>query len=825
MPARPIGVGAVDGSVGTLPADAGTAPPPEPPIGPQVIFAVDAECVCTLSTGPGLAALGIEPGQLVGSNFLELYRDDPHVMQSLRRVLAGETFSTEIDFQGRLLAVFYQPTFGSDGEVTGAIGVSTDVTEQRRVEAEVHAARGRATLLADLSGVLNREVLDLETLTRQVARSAAAALGSASVLWLRDPGSPLLRPRQVWGFPDEVADVLLALPDDAIPIDYYLEELGAQSEPRVIDLRAEGVHEGAQGDLAADIVNEGDLHSTLRVPLRSRGVLMGALDILRAGDLPRYTEQDVALALEIAERCALALDNAMLLDAERAAREDLVKFKALADASSNLIAINSPDGHALYVNPRVYDAAIEPEREDLWATATEQLGEEVTEAIRQGLAGEQRWSGDAPLALLGMVLRLDVFALQHPRTGKPLGVGWIGQDVTELRTAERALREAVVDLTRFKALVEASSDFIAITDLDGAVHYVNPPGRTMIGMDSSVDVTTTTIADYLTPEGLVAAVEVAQPAAVRHGHWEGESTLRDWRGGPPIPVAVASFLMHDPESGETLGLATVQRDITDRLAAEAALRRLADQRQALLIRLVDAQDAERRRIADDVHDDSVQALAAVDLRLGLLRRRIREQAPTLLGSLDALQDSVTGATDRLRALLFDLEPPDLGHGLGEAVRRGADDTFEGSKVHWEVDATGEPETHESTRAVAYRIVREALINVRKHADAEQVRVVVGARDGGLLLTVADDGVGVDPETESQPGHRGITTMVDRAAAAGGTCSVRPGESSGTVVSVWLPLPEPHAGADARGGFDRRTGRRRTPTDAPEHRGPDIPPMH
>lgn len=418
----------------------------------------------------------------------------------------------------------------------------------------------------------------------------------------------------------------------------------------------------------------------------------------------------------------------------------------------------------------------------------EQTGVAVSDEIRSALETTGLWSGDVRLPEVGLVVRADVFSLQHPVSGEPLGHAWIAQDVTDLRSTEQALREAVADLKRFKALVETSPDFIAIADLDGSVRYVNPQGRSMVGLEESVDVTSTSIADFLTPEGLVASVEVEQPAVVQHGHWEGESTLRHWQGGPPVPVAIASFLMRDAETGEPFGLATVQRDITDRLAAETALRQLADQRQALLTRLVDAQDAERRRIAADVHDDPVQALAAVDLRLGLLRRRVREQAPTLLESLDALQDSVSGATDRLRALLFDLEPPDLEHGLGEAVRRCADDVLEGSGVHCEVDATAEPESHETTRAVAYRIAREALINVRKHAEAEHVRIVVGARDDGLLLDVTDDGVGLDDDAERRPGHRGVTTMADRAAAAGGTCVVTRGERCGTVVTVWLPLP-------------------------------------
>lgn len=759
----------------------------DPPVGPQVIFAVDADCVCTLSTGPGLAALGVEPGQLVGLNLLDVYSDDPHAQASLHRVLSGESFSHETPFHGRTLSVYYQPTFDPDGAVTGAIGVSTDVTEQRRVEAEVRAARERATLLADLSAVLNLEVLDLDALLRQVARSAATGLGDACLVWLCRPDFPTLTPRSGWGFSEALIEAWRSRSAESITVDTYLREHGAAGEPRTIDLVAERVHEGAHGELGARMAGEADLHSDLRVPLRSRGVLIGVLDVLRGGSSAPYTERDVSLALEVAERCALAIDNALLLEAERAAREDLVKFQALADASTSLIAINGTDGEALYVNPRVFEVGIQPEDDDLWTTVSEQVGAEVSEQIRDALATTGLWSGDVRLDAVGLVVRADVFSLRHPLTGEPLGHAWIGDDVTELRTTEAALREAVADLKRFKALVEASPDFIAIADLDGTVRYVNPPGRVMVNVPPDVDVTTTTIADYLTAEGLVASVELERPAVVQHGHWEGESTLRDWRGGPPVPVAIASFLMRDAETGEPFGLATVQRDITERLAAETALRQLADQRQALLTRLVDAQDAERRRIAADVHDDPVQALAAVDLRLGLLRRRIREQAPTLLGSLDALQHSVSGATDRLRALLFDLEPPDLDHGLGDAVRRCAEDVLEGSGVRWEVDATAEPETHESTRAVAYRIAREALINVRKHAEAEHARIVVGTRDDGLLLVVTDDGVGLDASVGSLPGHRGVTTMADRAAAAGGTCNVHRGEQRGTVVTVWLPL--------------------------------------
>jgi PAS domain S-box-containing protein len=526
----------------------------------------------------------------------------------------------------------------------------------------------------------------------------------------------------------------------------------------------------------------------LRAPLRSRGALVGLIDLARAAGQPPFSQSDLDLVRDLSDRCALALDNALLLEAHSEASEQLVKFQALADASDDLIGISEPLGGIVYVNPAVHELGIALAAGDVWATIAPYVRRSQVAAIRDCLATTGRWSGDLTVTAgeETRVGHLDVFELAHPGTGAGLGAAWIGRDVTELRATEAALRATNADMKQFMALVEASPDFIAIAGLDGQVRYVNPNGRRLVGLPPDRDVTTTTIPDYLTPEGLEASMKVEQPAVIANGHWEGESTLRGPDGGP-IPVAIASFLVRDPQTGEPFALATVQRDISDRIASEQALRDLAEQRQALLSRLVDAQDAERSQIAADVHDDPVQALAAVDLRLGLLRRKLRERAPDLLDTLEPLQASVSGATDRLRALLFDLEPPDLQHGLATALGRAAEEMFEHTDTHWAVEADAEPELPDATRAIAYRVGKEAMNNVRKHAHADQVTITVNGVRGGVELTVTDDGVGLPTDPlQSLPGHRGIFNMQDRAAVAGGSCTVVRGAHGGTEVRVWLP---------------------------------------
>jgi PAS domain S-box-containing protein len=761
-------------------------------VGPHAVFTLDTDGICTLSTGPALVHLGLRPGQLVGTDLFELYRDDHINVIALRRALDGESFTIEREFQGRLLSSYFEPERDADGVVTGALGVTTDITEQRRLEAQLRKARERASLLADVSAALSRDFLDRSALLRTTVRAVADAVGEVGLVWMRAHGEDRLTPAASWNLVPAPGTAPAPDPQAAAATPYLLvSEVAALLRPHTfaLDPEAESGFHAAARRVGAE--------TCLRVPLASRGLLLGAVDIARGALRGEYTRDETDLVTEMAERCALALDNALLLEAERAAREELVKFKALADASDNFIGISDDDDRAVYSNPRVLTSGLHLTGQ-VWNTvAKAQVDKDIQQQMRDALAADGRWTGDLTVTSGGtqhLVVNLDVFRIFHPDSGSPVGTAWIAQDVTELRETAAALRAANSDLRQFKALTDASPDFIAIADIDGKVRYVNPGGRELIGLAADADVTGMTIEEFATAEGFERFEHGVLPAALAHGHWEGESTLRNRRGGPPIPVATATFLVSEPGGDEPFAIATVQRDMSERLAAEVALRDLADQRQALLTRLVDAQEAERGRIAADVHDDPVQALAAVDVRLGLLRRKVREYAPDLVDGLDILQASVTGATDRLRALLFDLEPPNLTHGLTGALFRAAEEIFENSGIGWVVDGDQEPDMPDPTRAIAYRIGKEAMSNVRKHAEAKEVCVTVTTREEGLEVRIEDDGVGLRRKVMGtpSPGHRGILGMRDQATVAGGRCTVTDREGGGTVVTVWLPGPSPSA---------------------------------
>jgi PAS domain S-box-containing protein len=246
-------------------------------------------------------------------------------------------------------------------------------------------------------------------------------------------------------------------------------------------------------------------------------------------------------------------------------------------------------------------------------------------------------------------------------------------------------------------------------------------------------------------------------------------------------------------AGNTAGAIVVAVDVTERRLTEETLRetvgtlRQVDQnRQALLRRLVDAQEAERRAIARDIHDDTIQSMFAVSLRLSTLATALHEAVQ--VEQLDLLEQSVQASTERLRHLLFELRPAALDEGgLPAALREYLDVMQEENAIDVELETALERSPASETQVIAYRIAQEALGNVRKHARARHVECAVSAVNDGILTRIADDGVGFD-EDRSRPtaGHLGMVSMRERAEIAGGWFRVTSSEGKGCVVEFWIP---------------------------------------
>ena len=151
------------------------------------------------------------------------------------------------------------------------------------------------------------------------------------------------------------------------------------------------------------------------------------------------------------------------------------------------------------------------------------------------------------------------------------------------------------------------------------------------------------------------------------------------------------------------------------------------------------------------------------------------------------QETLAGATAGLRELLFDLEPPAAGVGCATALREVAEHVFEDQACTWTLECDDDLHLDGAGQAQALRILKEALINVRKHADADHVLIAARGGAGGVEFTVSDDGLGLDPDdVPRRPGHRGLETMRDRAEVSGGWWRVERPASGGTTLRFWIP---------------------------------------
>jgi two-component system NarL family sensor kinase len=214
------------------------------------------------------------------------------------------------------------------------------------------------------------------------------------------------------------------------------------------------------------------------------------------------------------------------------------------------------------------------------------------------------------------------------------------------------------------------------------------------------------------------------------------------------------------------------------------LQQREQEREALLVHLVDSSDRERRRLAQAVHEGPVQALAGVAWRLSAAARG----APSpLRGELDETASDARRAQRELRTLLVSLHPPNLARvGLRAALSDAAAPLREaGVDVELDLPALDlEPDAE----ALVYRVAEEGLRNAQRHAGATHVEVRLRRGDGQARLRVRDDGRGfTDDELTGRHavGHRGLALLRDLAADAGGDLTLESSPGNGTTMELVL----------------------------------------
>lgn len=207
-----------------------------------------------------------------------------------------------------------------------------------------------------------------------------------------------------------------------------------------------------------------------------------------------------------------------------------------------------------------------------------------------------------------------------------------------------------------------------------------------------------------------------------------------------------------------------------------AIEELAESRRRLVAQALDAEDRERRRLAEALHDEAMQSLLAT-------RQELVASPPDLARARAGIDRAVAD----LRSAIFDLHPHLLGEaGLGAALQAVADGHGRHGAPDVVVDTAVEGTRHDG---LLFSIARELIANATRHADASHVAVTVTRENGDVVLLVSDDGRGIAPErarSAALSGHIGLASCRERAAAAGGSLTLEGGPGSGTTVRVVVP---------------------------------------
>lgn len=244
------------------------------------------------------------------------------------------------------------------------------------------------------------------------------------------------------------------------------------------------------------------------------------------------------------------------------------------------------------------------------------------------------------------------------------------------------------------------------------------------------------------------------------------------------------------ETGEVQYLVLNLQDVTERQRTMEELKTRTSQLQRLTAELSEAEDRERHRLAELLHDDLQQLLVGSKLRLNMVARKVKEtpEIHTLVEETTAL---IAESIEKSRGLSHELSPPVLHHGdFGEVLQWLAEQIRAtcGLKVRLRIGDDTDVRS-QALKTFIYKAAREMLFNIVKHANVKRAAIVVQMRNGSIHLTVCDRGRGFDPQrldVASQNGF-GLFHIRERLQLLGGAMTVRSAPGRGSRFVLTIPL--------------------------------------
>ena len=362
------------------------------------------------------------------------------------------------------------------------------------------------------------------------------------------------------------------------------------------------------------------------------------------------------------------------------------------------------------------------------------------------------------------------------------------KNALQKKAIEQAKAHAEIALRRseekYRLIAQNTRDVITMVDADGRFTYVSPSAEASLGR---------------APEDLAGqdALELVHPddrAAMRtaweqsRAHQESRTTevrMKHRDGGWRLFESVGGWIFD--EQGQPQSAVFVHRDATRRKAAEAKLRELPR-----LIR--EAQEAERHRVARELHDSVNQILSSVKFRLQAVEGKLTDQNEPAARAVLKAKEHLEKAIQEVRRISRNLRPSELDDfGLATAVRSLCAEFGERTGMALDLAITRLPPSLPGDLELnLYRIIQEAFGNIEKHSRATRVTLRLGREAFCIKAAICDNGRGFDPVTQeyrkAKQSGMGLVDMKERAAFVGGRCTLRSAPGAGTEIVIEMPLP-------------------------------------
>ena len=486
----------------------------------------------------------------------------------------------------------------------------------------------------------------------------------------------------------------------------------------------------------------------------------------------------------------------LIAERTRALRESEDRYRELIDLSPDAIFVHS-DRRIVLANQamlRLFRAR-RPEQL-LGRDVLELIGPQSREMVRQRidqLYADRLQIPPAEVEYLradGTRFSAEVTAASFVHAGRP-AAQVVVRDITDRKLAEIALRQSE---QRFQLFMENAPANAWIKDSKRRFTYAN--GAFLRTCGKSLDKVLGSTSDEIWPAEVAERLRQHDERVRGSGTPEQSVETVPDAGGRVTQWLVVKFAL--PDASGATGTAGMAIDITERVAAVMRLRESSRRVRNLLDRLVTVQEAERRRLAGELHDVLGEKITALGIGLNSLRHELPvEPGDALDARLDGLTSLLEETVDEIRRLMKDLRPPVLDdYGLLPALHWYARqfESHTGMRANvWGAEAG--PRLAPRVELALFRIVQEALANAAKHSRGSRTTIAVAGTGAMVRVTVEDDGVGFRepeaPRAGAQSGW-GLSAMRERAEAIGGTLRVE-SAGAGTRITVEVPTVDADPG--------------------------------